>query len=126
MMAFNILKQLEEPETKSLDEHIINCIKRAAHQSLKMNKNKIIMNINPNELSALGSLMKDKTIVIMKADKGSSYIIMDNEQYIIKDSFIFAKLIQQQKPQRNDIMLSLDAESLFINTPVHEAINLAI
>ncbi|CAF3873515.1 unnamed protein product [Rotaria sp. Silwood1] len=234
MMAFNILKQLEEPETKSLDEHIINCIKRAAHQSLKMNKNKIIMNINPNKLPALRSLMK--------ADKGSSCIIMDKEQYIIKvkvllsagtafqkikdkdkhvnqdttenivkimenklnyrindlkkckrlteqeynfirtsgsrcavlfcqpkvhkqgmplrpiisttnnnnyklakyltillleeartkpksyikDSFTFAKLIQQQKPQRNDIMLSLDIESLFTNTPVHEAMNLAI
>ena len=44
----------------------------------------------------------------------------------IKDSFTFAKLIRQQKKQKNDCMSSLDVESLYINTPVHEAIHLAI
>ncbi|CAF1043878.1 unnamed protein product [Rotaria sordida] len=44
----------------------------------------------------------------------------------IKDSSTFAKLIQQQKPQRNDLMLSLDVEPLFTNIPVHETIYLPI
>ncbi|CAF1203312.1 unnamed protein product, partial [Rotaria sordida] len=44
----------------------------------------------------------------------------------IKDSFTFVKLIQQQTSQSNDLVLSLNLESLFINTPVHETIHLAI
>ena len=83
-MTFNILKQLEEPQTKSLDQRISNCIKRAAYQSLKINKNKKIINVNSSELSALNSLMKNKSIVIMKVDKGSSCVIMDKQQYKIK------------------------------------------
>jgi predicted GIY-YIG superfamily endonuclease len=44
----------------------------------------------------------------------------------IKDSFSFAKLIQQKKPNKNDMMISLDVESLFTHVPVQEAIDLAI
>ncbi|CAF1641483.1 unnamed protein product [Didymodactylos carnosus] len=44
----------------------------------------------------------------------------------IKDSFQFAKLIQQKKVNKNELMLSLDVESLFTNVDVNEAIELAI
>jgi hypothetical protein len=44
----------------------------------------------------------------------------------IKDSFSFARLIQTKQPTMNDIMISLDVESLFTNVPVYEAIELAI
>ncbi|CAF5148493.1 unnamed protein product, partial [Rotaria sp. Silwood1] len=60
------------------------------------------MNINPNELSALRSLMKDKTIVIMKADKGSSCIIMDKEQYIIKVKVLLSVETAFQKIKDKD------------------------
>ncbi|CAF1297859.1 unnamed protein product [Didymodactylos carnosus] len=35
-------------------------------------------------------------------------------------------MIQQQKPGENELMFSLDVESLFTNVPVNEAIGLAI
>ncbi|CAF1309282.1 unnamed protein product [Adineta steineri] len=239
-MAYNILKQLHKPEEKTLDTTLTECIHRAADQALKINKNKKIINVNKFELIALKQLMKDKTIVIMKADKGSSCVVMDKEWYktkvkellstgtsftkmndkdergilntiehvvkkmegkldyrlnellkakklsqndydyirctgsrcsvmfcnpkvhkegmplrpiisttnsynyrlakyltrllegarskpesYIKDSFSFARLIQQQKPNQNDMMMSLDVESLFTNVPVYEAIELA-
>jgi hypothetical protein len=47
-------------------------------------------------------------------------------QSYVKDSFSFAQLIQQQKPNKNDMMISLDVESLFTNVPVYETIELAI
>ena len=241
IMAYRILKQLDEPNCKNLDRCLIDCIKRSAYQSLKINKNKKIINISFGELKGLKSLLNDKTIVIMKADKGRSCVLMDKEQYIfkvkqllstgnifkkmnntdekgkintiehvvkkmetklnyrigelkrinkiskeeynwikatgtrcpvmfcqpkvhktgmplrpvistsnsynynlskyltdllekartkpnsyIKDSFSFAKLIQQQKPSKNDFMISLDVESLFTSIPVYESIELAI
>ena len=84
MMAYQILKQLEEPNAKSLDKCLIDCIKRSAYESLKINKNKKPINISSNELRALKSLLMDKSIVLMKADKGRSCVLMDKEQYIIK------------------------------------------
>ncbi|CAF1208252.1 unnamed protein product [Rotaria sordida] len=44
----------------------------------------------------------------------------------VKDSFSFARLIQLKQPAANDIMISLDVESLFTNVPVYEAVELAI
>jgi hypothetical protein len=84
MMAHRILKQLDEPKCKSLDKCLIDCIKRSAYQSLKINKNKKTINISTDELKGLKSLLKDKSIVIMRADKGRSCILMDKEQYIVK------------------------------------------
>jgi hypothetical protein len=241
MMAHTILKQLDEPQCKSLDKCLINCIKRAAYQSLKINKNKKTINISSDELRGLKSLLNDKSIVLMKADKGRACVLMDKQQYIlkvkqllstgntfkkmdnidergnvntieyvvnkmegklnyrigelkrinklskdehkwikadatrcpvmfcqpkvhktgmplrpvistsnsynynlskyltnlleaarskptshVKDSFSFAKSIKQQKPSKNDFMISLDVESLFTSIPVHESIDLAI
>ncbi|CAF3882614.1 unnamed protein product [Adineta steineri] len=83
-MAYNILKQLHKPEEKTLDTTLTECIHRAADQALKINKNKKIINVNKFELIALKQLMKDKTIVIMKADKGSSCVVMDKEWYKTK------------------------------------------
>ncbi|CAF4428758.1 unnamed protein product, partial [Rotaria sp. Silwood2] len=241
LMAFSILKHLDKPEEKTLNTKLTDCIRRAANQALKINKNKKIINVKKNELIALKSLLKNKDIVIMKADKGSSCVVMDKQQYkskvhellstgnsfrkmdekdktgktntiehviktmekkldyrltelkkakklnqddydfikctgsrcpvlfcqpkvhkngmplrpiisttnsysyklakylkkmledarpkpksYIKDSFSFAKLIQQQKPSKHDMMISLDVESLFTHVPVQEAIELAI
>jgi hypothetical protein len=50
MMAYRILKQLDEPNSKSLDKRLIDCIKRLAYQSLKINKNKKTINVSSNNL----------------------------------------------------------------------------
>ncbi|CAF1517745.1 unnamed protein product [Didymodactylos carnosus] len=81
MMAFNILKQLDKPEATSLNACLTDYIRRSANQALKSNKNKKVINVNKTELTALKGLLKDKSIVIMKADKGSSCVVMDKEQY---------------------------------------------
>ena len=204
-MAYRILKEIDEPNCKSLDKILIDCIKRSAYQSLKINKNKKTINISSDELKGLKPLLNNKSIVIMRADKGKintienvikkmetklNYtiyelkrikklskkehswlraaatrcpvlfcqpkvhkngmplrpIISTSNSYnynlskhlrnllekartksnsYIKDSFIFAKLIQQQKPNKNDFMTSLDVESLFTSIPLHESIELA-
>ncbi|CAF1119945.1 unnamed protein product, partial [Didymodactylos carnosus] len=241
LMAYNILKQLDEPNKKTLDKRLANGVRKVAYQFLKMNKQKKLINVSPNEIQALRSLSKDKSIVVMKADKGNACVVMDKEQYkqkveellaqgntftkmedqdgkgnkitlsyivskmekklnyrigelkkskkidqetydrlyasgtrcavmfcqpkihkkglplrpiisttntynyqlakylsglieaarstprtFIKDSFDFAKLIQQRKASMNELMFSLDVESLFTNVPVNEAIDLAI
>jgi hypothetical protein len=84
MLAYRILKQLDEPNCKSLDKCLIDCIKRSAYQSLKINKNKKTINISSDELRGLKSLLNDQSIVIIKADKGRSSVLMDKQQYILK------------------------------------------
>ena len=47
-------------------------------------RNKIKTNISRKELTALTNLKKDKTILIQKADKGGSIVIMDTQDYLFK------------------------------------------
>jgi hypothetical protein len=84
LMAFNILKRLHKPDATSLNSSLTDCIQNAVNQCLKINRNKRMTNINKNELIALKNLLKDKSIVIMKADKGSSCVVMDKEWYKMK------------------------------------------
>ena len=81
LMAFNILKQLHPPGTTSLNGSLSQRIQSAVNQFLKVNKKKRTMNINKNELKALKELVRDKSIVLMKADKGSSCVVMDKKWY---------------------------------------------
>ena len=84
MMAFTLLKQLHPKDATNLNTALLDCIQKAACQSLKFNKNKKILNVNQNELCALKNLVNDKELVIMKADKGSCCVVMDKTQYISK------------------------------------------
>lgn len=45
------------------------------------NKNKIRNNLSPNEVKALESLQKDDSIIIFKADKGGSIVVMNRSDY---------------------------------------------
>ena len=60
-------------ELKSLEESISN---------INLRQNNEISNLNKDELKALKSLKNNKTIVIKPADKGSTTVIMDREDYI--------------------------------------------
>ena len=104
-------------------------------------------NLSSEELSSLKTLMRNKNIVIQKADKGNTVVIMDKEKYIqgvkniISDSSKFIPLkippedyinyiVNVEKKFRklfNNLyalfMASLDVESLFTNIPLKETIN---
>ncbi|CAF1378830.1 unnamed protein product [Adineta ricciae] len=59
-------------------------IQNASQQLMRASKHKKINNLSDEELVALKSLKSNKNIVICKADKGNSIVILDREVYIKK------------------------------------------
>lgn len=78
---------------------VIAQLKSLAENLDKLGSNKIRDNISFSERTALQNLQNNKEIVIKKADKGSSIIIMDRNYYISKinecleDQTLYEKLI---------------------------------
>ena len=73
-------------------------------------KNKPKNNLNEIELQALNSLLQDKDIIIQKADKGNTIVIIDKDAYkkkmkaIISDCSKFEKLGIQEEKHLNFIL----------------------
>ncbi|CAF3042390.1 unnamed protein product [Rotaria socialis] len=65
---------------RSICRHMHN----ASQQLMKSCRKKKFSNLSDDELKALKSLKSNKNIVIVKADKGNSIIILDKESYIKK------------------------------------------
>ncbi|CAF1536028.1 unnamed protein product, partial [Rotaria sordida] len=69
-------------------ESVFNLICRKIHnasqQLMSTSKHKKIRNLSDEELVALKSLKSNKSIVICKADKGNSIVILDREIYMKK------------------------------------------
>ncbi|CAF2071453.1 unnamed protein product [Rotaria magnacalcarata] len=65
---------------RSLCRHMHN----ASQQLMKSCKKKKFSNLSDDELKALKSLKSNKNIVIVKADKGNSIIVLDKESYLKK------------------------------------------
>ncbi|CAF3703119.1 unnamed protein product [Rotaria socialis] len=65
---------------RSICRHMHN----ASRQLMKSCRKKKFSNLSDDELKALKSLKSNKNIVIVKADKGNSIIILDKESYIKK------------------------------------------
>ncbi|CAF1632405.1 unnamed protein product [Didymodactylos carnosus] len=111
LMAYSIMKQLDEPNKKTLDKPLANAIRKVAYQFLKMNKQKKLINVSPNEIQALRNLSMDKNIVLMKADKGNACVVMDKEQYkqkvkeLLTQGKTFTQMEEQDK-KGNKITLS--------------------
>ena len=77
MMVLTLLKQLHPKDATNLNTALLDCIQKEAYQSLKINKNKKILDVNQNELCALKNLISDKELVIMKANKCFCCVVMD-------------------------------------------------
>ncbi|CAF3044667.1 unnamed protein product [Rotaria sp. Silwood2] len=110
MMTYRILKELDEPGSKSLDKHLTHCIKSSAYGTLTVNKNKKTINISSDELIGLKSLLNDKSIALMKADNGRFCVLGDKEQYVQKVNQLLStgKIFQKinytdEKGKRNSI-----------------------
>ncbi|CAM4847911.1 unnamed protein product [Rotaria magnacalcarata] len=65
---------------RSLCRHMHN----ASQQLMKSCKKKQFSNLSDDELKALKSLKSNKNIVIVKADKGNSSIVLEKESYLKK------------------------------------------
>ena len=55
---------------------------RGEIRTLLENENKPISNLPKNEIKALEDLRRDKSIVILPADKGKCLVVMDREEYV--------------------------------------------
>ncbi|CAF4535920.1 unnamed protein product, partial [Rotaria sp. Silwood2] len=73
-------------------------IQNASQQLMRTSKHKKINNLSDEELAALKSLKSNKNIVICKADKGNSIVILDREVYIKKaEDILKGKQFEQLK-----------------------------
>ena len=111
---------------------------------ISYNKNSAPLNLTKEEFASLKSLSKNDSLIIQKSDKGNSIAIINKDDYLqkmrnilsdsskfsskiffftIKNSFEFAKEVVEQ--DSGLFMASLDVESLFINIPLEETINIS-
>lgn len=85
----NILKFTGNPDWNPPEHKLSNEINGYEHflnKKIKtiLKRNKIKSNISAKESLALNILRKDKSILIQKADKGGSIVIMDTNEYLLK------------------------------------------
>ncbi|CAF1620469.1 unnamed protein product [Didymodactylos carnosus] len=81
--GMQIIKQ-KIPEGNPSWIKICDQIKIIANDMLKRTEKKSIGNLSNEELQALRELKLDKTIVILKADKGNAVVIMNKKDYVEK------------------------------------------
>ena len=77
---------------------------------IRLKKSKPKDNLSEIELQALNSLLQNNYIIIQKADKGNTIVVIDNDAYkkkmkaIISDLSKFEKLDIQEKKHLNFIL----------------------
>ena len=114
-------------------------IKDTALTSFRNYNTNAPQHLSNEEFEALKTLSKNCNLVIQKADKGNSVVIVEKDVYLrhmetimklssitsnefaVEDSFAFAEKIVHQESKL--FMGSLDVYSLFTNIPFEEAIN---
>ena len=72
--------QRTEPTLRHLDKSTADEIRLQVHQALRKHK-PAKPNISRQEQSAIKSLRQDKTIHVLRADKGNATVIMDKSEY---------------------------------------------
>ena len=100
-------------------KHFKDKLKDIALSSINLNDNcKYENNLSSEELSSLKTVTRNKNVVIQKADKGNTVVIIDKEKYIqgvknvIPDS---SKFIPLNIPPENHINYILNIEKKFWN-----------
>ena len=99
--------KLEQYCHPSVFKKVCSRIQNFSEILIKSIKNKKIRNISDEEFSALKSLKNNKNIVICKADKGNSIIILDKTDYITKAQEILT--LNQFKPLKNSPLKEKEA-----------------
>ncbi|CAF3538239.1 unnamed protein product [Rotaria sp. Silwood1] len=85
---------------ESIFRSICRQIHNASQQLIRTSKHKKISNLSKEELAALKSLKSNNNIIICKADKGNSIVILDKETYMKKAEEILKG--KQFEPLNND------------------------
>ncbi|CAF4794379.1 unnamed protein product, partial [Rotaria sp. Silwood2] len=85
---------------ESIFRSICRQIHNASQQLIRTSKHKKISNLSKEELTALKSLKSNNNIIICKADKGNSIVILDKEIYMKKAEEILKG--KQFEPLNND------------------------
>ena len=75
---------LVNQEKKINFELIQKQIRTVAYDFIKKAKTKYISNLSNDEIQALKELKNDRSIVILRADKGNAIVIMDKKDYMNK------------------------------------------
>ncbi|CAF4967596.1 unnamed protein product, partial [Rotaria sp. Silwood1] len=84
----------------NISSYTLSKIHNASQQLIRSSKHKKISNLSKEELAALKSLKSNNTIIICKADKGNSIVILDKETYMKKAKEILKG--KQFEPLHND------------------------
>ncbi|CAF1498859.1 unnamed protein product, partial [Adineta ricciae] len=82
-LELNVMKLQSHCHT-SVFRTICRKVYAASQELMKTSKHKKMSNLSDEELAALKSLRSNKDIVICKADKGNSIVILDKEMYMKK------------------------------------------
>ena len=106
-----------QPPTHKLSE-IINGYEQYLNKKIKtiFKHNKIKPNISKTELSALTNLKKDKSILIQKADKGGSIVIMDSSEYLSKIDKMLSDSITYTETNHIDLAAAKNEVDRIITT----------
>ncbi|CAF1179846.1 unnamed protein product [Adineta steineri] len=101
----------------SIFRRICHKIHTASQQLMNTSKHKKISNISDEEFTALKSLKSNKNIIICKADKGNSIVILDKDNYMKKAEDILKgeqfeelnsdKFHREREEELNKYLLSL-------------------
>ena len=72
------------PPDDKIDSDVDTCISKIIEEISDLKIQDEEQNIKPEEIMALNELSKNSELVVKKADKGSSIVIMDKEDYIFE------------------------------------------
>ncbi|CAF4293617.1 unnamed protein product [Rotaria sordida] len=84
-IEYNIYLLKKQADEKKIDwGKIREDIKIVAHEYIKKVKIKYIYNLSIDEIKALKELKEDRSIIILRADKGNAVVIMNKLDYMNK------------------------------------------
>lgn len=119
--AMKLQSQCHGSAFRTLCRQIYN----ASQQLMRTSRHKKISNLSHEELAALKSLKSNENIVICKADKGNSIVILDKSTYMNKaeeilkgkqfESLSNDKFHQQQEEELNKFVFSLFKKGIIDN-----------
>ncbi|CAF1389693.1 unnamed protein product [Adineta ricciae] len=114
----------------SVFQSVCRQIQHASQQLMRTSKHKKVNNLSDEELAALKSLKSNKDIVICKADKGNSIVILDRDVYTKKAEDILRgeqfeqldsdKFHLEREEELNKYMLFLYKENVIDNRLRHQ------
>ena len=93
----NIIAEVEKGLTRIQGMLTADRIRLEVRQALRSVDKKSRLNLDKPKWAALGRLRRDKTIIILPADKGNSTVVMDREDYDKRIDLVLSEGAYMQK-----------------------------